>query len=246
VAAIAAVTGKLVAPHKFGIACPKIEEPDTYLIDDSMFIFPTEEMRNTPILRGPNIGEPPRNEMMPPTLSGQVVGKVGDKITTDHILPAGARLKYRSNIPAYAKFVFENVDPTFSERCLENKTMGVHNIIVAGESYGQGSSREHAAMCPMYLGVKAVIAKSFERIHSSNLINFGILPLVFEHPDDYGKLGKGDLLVAENWRERVSAGMPVLIANRTGGGSIECTYSLSEKQKATVLAGGLLNKITQK
>jgi len=246
VAAIAAVTGEITAPHKFGIACPKIEEPDTYLIDDSMFIFPTEEMRNTPILRGPNIGEPPRNEMMPQTLSGQVVGKLGDNITTDHILPAGARLKYRSNIPAYAKFVFENVDPTFSERCLENKTMGLHNVIVAGESYGQGSSREHAAMCPMYLGVKAVIAKSFERIHSSNLINFGILPLVLEHPDDYGKLGKGDLLVAENWRERVSAGMPVLIVNRTGGGSMECTYSLSEKQKGIVLAGGLLNKITQK
>jgi aconitate hydratase len=170
--------------------------------------------------------------------------KLGDNITTDHITPAGARLKYRSNVPRYAEFVFEHVDPSFAGRCLENKSKGIHNLIVAGDSYGQGSSREHASMCPMYLGVKAVIAKSFERIHSANLVNFGILPLAFRNPADFERIEPGDDVTAENWREAIAAGQPVLLHNGRSGARIECACALSEKQTAVLLAGGLLNHIT--
>lgn len=244
VAAAAAVTGRLTAPGRLGIPCPKIQEPDAYRIDDSMFIFPDEQAKDTPVFRGPNIGEPPRSAKMTAHLDGRVMIKLGDNITTDHITPAGTRLKYRSNVPKYAEFVFENVDPLFSGRCLENKSKGIHNIIVAGESYGQGSSREHASMCPMYLGVKAVIAKSFERIHSANLVNFGVLPLVFRHPTDYDRIGPDDRLIAENWREAVAKAEPIVLRNERSGVTIACACALSEKQTAIVLAGGLLNHIT--
>jgi aconitate hydratase len=244
VAASAAITGRLTAPERLGIPCPKIQEPDAYRIDDRMFIFPEARTPDTPVLRGPNIGEPPRSEPMTRDLSGRAMIKLGDNITTDHITPAGARLKYRSNVPKYSEFVFENVDPLFSRRCLENKLKGIHNIIVAGESYGQGSSREHASMCPMYLGVKAVIAKSFERIHSANLVNFGILPLVLRNPADYETIRPEDGLSAANWRAAVAAGEPVVIRNERSGAAIECTCALSGKQTAVVLAGGLLNYIT--
>lgn len=246
VAAAAAVTGRITAPSRLGIACPNILEPEYYQIDDSMFIVADESMKDTPIFRGPNIGEPPHSDKMIETLAGQVMIKLGDNITTDHITPAGARLKYRSNVPKYAEYVFENVDATFAGRCNENKTAGIHNIIVASESYGQGSSREHASMCPMYLGVKTVIAKSFERIHSANLINFGILPLVFQNPADYDAIEPNDNLTAENWRESLIKGKPVEIYNHRTGATIDCIYTLSEKQTAVILDGGLLNHITNK
>jgi aconitate hydratase len=244
VAAAAAVTGRLEAPGRLGIACPKIQEPDAYGVDDGMFIFPSGQIDDTPVFRGPNIGEPPRSAKMTANLDGRVMIKLGDNITTDHITPAGARLKYRSNVPKYAEFVFENIDPLFSRRCLENKSKGVHNIVVAGASYGQGSSREHASMCPMYLGVKAVIAKSFERIHSANLINFGVLPLVFRHPADYDGIEPDDRLSAADWREAVAQAETIVVRNERSGAAIACTCELSEKQTAIVLAGGLLNHIT--
>jgi aconitate hydratase len=243
-AAAAAVTGRLTRPDRLGIPYPKVEEPHAYRIDDSMFIFPTEALKATPVFRGPNIGEPPRSEKMTQELAGCVMIKLGDNVTTDHITPAGARLKYRSNVPKYAEFVFETVDPLFSRRCLDNKSKGVHNLIVAGESYGQGSSREHASMCPMYLGVKAVVAKSFERIHSANLVNFGILPLVFRNPADYDGVEPGDGLNAANWREAVTKHETVVLQNARTGAAIECAYTLSKKQTAVILAGGLLNHIT--
>jgi aconitate hydratase len=245
-AAVAAVTGSLHDPRTFGIPYPKIEEPEKYHIDDSMFIFPKPERSDTPIFRGPNIGEPPRNEKMPQSLKGEAMVKLGDKITTDHITPAGSRLKYRSNVPKYAEYVFENVDSTFAQRCLENKRRGVHNIIIAGESYGQGSSREHAAMCPMYLGVKAVIAKSFERIHSANLVNFGVVPLLFESAADYDRIQKGDRLTSEGWREALTAGKSIFVRNARTQEVFTCTSLLSEPQKEAILAGGLLNCITSK
>jgi aconitate hydratase len=244
VAAAAAATGRLASPECLGMAFPRIQEPEAYDVDESMFIFPNPAMRERQILRGPGIGDPPRSEPMCPGLSGRVMIKLGDNITTDHILPAGERLKYRPNVPKSSEFVFENIDPTFAGRCLDNKGKGIHNIIVAGESYGQGSSREHAAMCPMYLGVKAIIAKSFERIHCSNLINFGILPLVLRDPQDLDGLMPGDGLSAANWRQAVKEGAPILIRSERTRKTIGCTCELSITQRAIVAAGGLLNHLT--
>ncbi|HOX23027.1 MAG TPA: hypothetical protein PLL10_06140, partial [Elusimicrobiales bacterium] len=170
----------------------------------------------------------------------------GDKITTDHIMPAGARLKYRSNVPKYAEFVFEGVDVAFSKRALEHKKAGGQSIIVAGESYGQGSSREHAAMCPMYLGIKAVLAKSFERIHSANLVNFGIVPLLFANPADYEAIAQDDTLTCSDFAEAVKSGRPVLLKSEKTGKQIECKYELSQRQRDIALAGGLLNYTTSK
>jgi aconitate hydratase len=245
-AAVAAITGRLIDPRTAGLAYPRIGEPDAYLVDDRMFIFPTREMRGRPLVRGPNIGEPPHNQEMARSLDGVVAIKVGDRITTDHIIPAGQRLKYRSNVPKYAQYVFEHVDRAFARRCKEQKAKDLHNVIVAGASYGQGSSREHAAMCPMYLGVKAVIAKSFERIHAANLVNFGILPLVFEHPADYEAIREGDRLTAENWREDLLAGRTLAVTNGRTGEAVECSYELSERERAIVASGGLLNHIVAK
>ncbi|MDQ7772637.1 MAG: aconitate hydratase [Elusimicrobiales bacterium] len=246
VAAVAAVTGKFTDPARAGIEYPAVKEPSSFLVDDSMFIKPSAELRKTEVFRGPNIGEPPKNDKMPEKLNGAVMIHVGDKITTDHIMPAGARLKYRSNVPAYAKYVFENVDPEFHKRCQESKAAGFHNVIVAGESYGQGSSREHAAMCPMYLGVKAVVAKSFERIHAANLINFGIAPLTFKNQADYDQIKAGDKLTCGDWRAAFAEGRPVVLKNERTGASIECVCALSERQKAILTAGGLLNQTTGK
>lgn len=240
VAAIAALNGKFVDPRKAGLQYPKIEMPDQFLIDDSMFVFPPESGAGVEILRGPNIGAPPSNEPLTDTISGQVTLKVGDKITTDHIMPAGARLKYRSNVPKYSEFVFEPVDNTFPERAMANKEAGRANIIIAGESYGQGSSREHAALCPMYLGVKAVIAKSVERIHAANLVNFGILALAFKDYSDYDRFEQGDEVELPDVKAKLAAGDPIILKNRTKGIDIELTYNLSDRQKAILNEGGLL------
>ncbi len=240
VAAVAALEGKFADPRKLGIDYPSVKMPEKYLIDDGMFVFPTAVLRDCEVRRGPNIGEPPRNDRMPKDLSGIAMIKVGDKITTDHIMPAGARLKYRSNVPKYSTFVFENVDPDFPSRCMKSKESGVGSIIIAGESYGQGSSREHAALCPMYLGVKAVVAKSFERIHAANLVNFGILPLTFADPADYDKISKGDELAIDSVASALSGGK-VALRNKKTGNAINCNAALSERQRMIVLAGGLLN-----
>jgi len=162
---------------------------------------------------------------------------VGDNITTDHIMPAGSRLKYRSNIAAYAHYTFEGVDPSFHDRAKANQQQGIDNIVVAGLSYGQGSSREHAAICPMYLGVKVVLAKSFERIHQANLINFGILPLEFINAEDYNLIAADDNLELHTQLEHSR----VTVINTTKGIEIETLVTLSKRQKAILLAGGLLN-----
>jgi len=241
VAAAAALTGKLVDPRTLGMDYPMSPMPREFAVDDRMFIFPSDELRATEIVRGPNIGAPPRNDAMPKVLTAEVMIKLGDKITTDHIMPAGARLKYRSNVPRYATFVFENVDETFARRCLTAKEAGRHSVIVAGESYGQGSSREHAALCPMYLGVKAVIARSFERIHAANLVNFGILPLTFANPSDYERIHQGDVLELPHLHGEVANGKTVTVVRKTTGESLVCNTALSSRQRRIVLAGGLLN-----
>ena len=154
-------------------------------------------------------------------------------------------MKYRSNVPKYAEFVFEIVDDTFHKRAIENKEKGKHNIIIGGLSYGQGSSREHAALCPMFLGVKAVIAKSFERIHSANLINFGILPLTFKSDSDYESIDESDELEIPNVREILLKNEPLVVKNKTKGTEHEVTYTLSQRQRDIVLAGGMLPYTTK-
>jgi len=241
-AAAAALTGVFTDART--MVCPaEVVEPSTFKVDDSMFLFRETAGRGVPgteIVRGPNIGQVPSGKPLPETLKGVAVIKVGDKITTDHIMPAGARLKYRSNVPLYAKYVFEHVDADFYKNASANRDAGLHNAIVAGESYGQGSSREHAAMCPMYLGVKVLLAKSVERIHLANLINFGIVPFVFDHPADYDGITKGDRLVIEGLREAVTGSGRAVVNNVTQGTAFAVTTTLSVRQKRIVLNGGLL------
>ncbi|HEQ78644.1 MAG TPA: aconitate hydratase, partial [Euryarchaeota archaeon] len=164
----------------------------------------------------------------------------------DHIMPAGARLKYRSNVPKYSEFVFEGVDSTFHNRAMANRDNGVHNIVVGGLSYGQGSSREHAALCPMYLGVKAVIAQSFERIHSANLVNFGILPLVFQSEEDYKNVDQDDQLEITQIKESFEKDEPLTVKNLTKDFEFRVKYELSGRQKSIILAGGTLSMIKNK
>ena len=241
-AVAAALTGVVTDPTALD-APPPVRFPDRFGIDDSMFLYRETAGIGVPgaeIARGPNIGEVPSGSPLPETLDAVVAIKVGDKITTDHIMPAGARLKYRSNVPVYAKYVFEPVDPTFHDRCLANKAAGVANVIVAGESYGQGSSREHAALCPMYLGVKAVVAKSVERIHAANLVNFGIVPFVFENPADADRIEQGDAIELPGVAAAVRGdGVATVVVRRTGE-SFRVRASLSERQRGILLAGGLM------
>ncbi|MDR2848968.1 MAG: aconitate hydratase [Verrucomicrobiota bacterium] len=242
-AAAAALSGVFTDPRACDAVPPAVAEPAVFDIDDSMFLFRETAGRGgpgTPVVRGPNIGQVPAGQPLPETLDGIAAIKVGDKITTDHIMPAGARLKYRSNVPQYAKYVFEHVDPAFYANASANRDAGRHNVIVAGESYGQGSSREHAAMCPMYLGVKAVLAKSIERIHCANLINFGIVPLIFDNPSDYEAVAQGDRLVAGGLREAVAGDGKVTVTNETRGTVFTVSASLSDRQKKIILGGGLL------
>lgn len=245
-AALAAITGRFTDPlSNHGIAYPEVVQPTQFLIDDTMFVFPPAEGSDVEIFRGPNIGDPPKNTPLKESLEGYVTIKVGDKITTDHIMPAGARLKYRSNIPVYSKYVFEPVDEHFSERCTENQDRGKDNFIVAGASYGQGSSREHAAICPMYLGVKAVIALSIERIHQNNLCNFGIIPLTFVDEADYQKLDQNDELVLENVKQQIE-GKEVVLKNKTKSLEIRLSCDVTDEQRSMLISGGLLNILKER
>ena len=158
-------------------------------------------------------------------------------------MPAGVFLKYRSNIPEYSKYVFNTVDSTFPERCLSNKAESIANIIVGGESYGQGSSREHAALCPMYLGVKAVVARSMERIHKANLINFGIVPLLFASEADYDSINQDDTLELPDVKSHLQAGENLVLRNLTKGEEYSLKYELTERQKTILFAGGMLNSM---
>ena len=249
-AVLSAIKGKFINPlSDHGIPYP-VEKPITsFIVDDSLLIFPPENRSEVIIERGPNIGDPPKSSPLLDFIQGVCTLKAGDKITTDHIMPAGARLKYRSNIPAYAHYTFEGVDETFHDRAMANKQNSVANIVVAGVSYGQGSSREHAAICPMYLGVKAVLAKSFERIHQANLCNFGILPLEFVTESDYERIEQGDELeivhVGSALEEMVASGTPIVVHNRTQSCDIPTTARITTRQLAMLKAGGLLNYTKQ-
>ena len=215
-----------------------IQMPEKFLINDSAVLapVPAEEADKAEVLRGPNIKEFPKSKAFTDELTAQLVLKVEDNITTDHIMPAGAKiLPYRSNIPFLSKFCFEVCDPTFSERA---KAAG-DGIIVGGSNYGQGSSREHAALVPMYLGIRGVIAKSFARIHVANLINAGILPMTFVNPDDYNQLNQDDKLTISDIVGGMEKG--VLTVTTDKGFSFQVSCVLTERQRAILLAGGLLN-----
>lgn len=244
IAAVAAIYGRIVDPRTVEeLEYPRVREPKSFHINDSMFIQPPGDGSSVAIVRGPNIGIVPKNEPLPVDIAGVAAIRVGDKITTDHIMPAGQRLKHRSNVETYSKFVFENMDPEFSQRAAKNRDEGLHNFIIAGESYGQGSSREHAALCPMYLGVKAVIAKSIERIHRANLINFGIVPFLFKKAADYEKIEEDDRLSCMGIHGALSRDVSATIKNETKGIEIPVTVNLSERQKEILLVGGLLNYV---
>ena len=238
-AAASALTGRVELPTKNPVAA--VPSPKKFPIDDAMFLYRNtagKGVKGTEIVRGPNIAQVPKGQPLAADLKGAVAIKVGDKITTDHIMPAGARLKYRSNIPEYAKFVFEPCDPKFHDKCMATRDKGLANVIVAGESYGQGSSREHAAMCPMYLGVKAVLAKSIERIHRANLINFGIVPLVFDDPKSYDLVVADAAIEMPGLRAAIERGDKVTV--KVGKTSFTATAALSERERHLVLCGGLL------
>lgn len=239
VAAASALTGYLTDPRELG-EFPEITLPEEFIINDNMVAVPAtpEEAKNVEVMYGPNIKPFPSSEPLADDITAKAILKVGDDITTDHIMPAGAKiLPYRSNIPYLSQFCFGVCDKTFPERI---KAEG-KGIIIGGANYGQGSSREHAALVPLYLGVKAVITKSFARIHCANLINAGIIPLNFADPDDYDKITEGDELSLEGIKNAIITSSPVVLKNLTTGESYKIKYEFSDRQKDIILAGGLLN-----
>ena len=238
-AAISAITGVLTDPRTIG-AMPPYVMPEKFVINDNMVVAPAtpEEAPDVEILRGPNIKPFPINKPLAENIAAGVTLKVGDNITTDHIMPAGAKiLPLRSNIPAISKYCFTVCDETFPKRAKE----AGQSIIVGGSNYGQGSSREHAALAPLYLGVKAIICKSFARIHKQNLINNGILPLTFVNEADYDKIDQGDKLEIPGVKSAIKHGDKILVKNITKGTFFHTTLELSERGKGMILEGGLLN-----
>lgn len=244
-----ALKGEFCDPRTLDIEYPQISDPDSFLINDNMIQNPPENGENVEIIRKETIGQPPLNQPLPDTIDGSVIIKVGDKITTDHISPAGIHLKLRSNIPAYAKVVFECFTepgkPSFAERAAAVRDAGRHGIIVGRESYGQGSSREHAAICPMFLGIKAVIAVAIERIHRANLVNFGIMPLEFDNPADYDLISEGDTIRIDECREQLSSmnGINASIIGADGKpkADIRLKGPTNPEDVQIILAGGMLN-----
>ncbi len=242
-AAAAGIFGEVTDPRKLEslMAWPDVQNPAKYVLDDSSIIFPLppEEAKTVEIVTGPNIVPFPDFEELPETLEAEVIFTVGDNISTDTIMPAGNKvLPYRSNIPAISQFVFEQLDPDFHKRAREKG----NGVVIGGENYGQGSSREHAALAPRYLGIRAKIVKSFARIHKANLVNFGILPLIFKNAADYDLLKQGDRLIFPDVRRLVASGaveIPVLVDGR----EIITVLDVSDRQRQELLTGGTLNYV---
>ncbi len=241
-AAASAVAGVLTDPRTLDLELD-IPMPEQFLVNDNMIIPPAEEGETVELVRGPNIKPFPQNVPLGEKAAGMVLIKLGDHITTDHIMPSNAKLlPYRSNIPYLAEYCLTPCDPEFPKRAAANKG----GIIVAGENYGQGSSREHAALAPLYLGVKAVLAKSFARIHRANLINSGIIPLTFVSESDYDGLQESDQLEIPNIREQLQAGDEVIVRNLTQACEYRMNCELTEKELAVILMGGKINWIKQR
>ncbi len=239
VAATTAINGVITDPRTLGTP-PKIETPKELIIDDSGFLPPAKDPDKVEIIRGPNIEKFPLSKPVEEKISGIVLIKLKNNVSTDEIMPAGAKiLPLRSNVPAIAEYVFHYVDPTFPKRAKEKGP----GIIIAGENYGQGSSREHAAIAPMYLGVRAVVARSFARIHHDNLINFGLPPLRFTRPEDYDSFAQDDKIELIGVRTSLKEKKPVKIRNLTKSKEAELNYELTNRQIEILLAGGLVNHL---
>jgi len=243
--AVFAVKGEIVDPRLSGLSIQIPKEPRRYIINDNMIIKPKKHISPVEIVKGPNIKDVPVKEPLEDDIEAEVLLKVGDNITTDDIMPAGSQiLPLRSNIPAISEYVFSNLDNTFSRRAKEKISSG--GIIVGGENYGQGSSREHAAIAPMFLGVKAVIAKSFARIHRSNLINFGIMPLQFRRSEDYDMISQGDEVLIENVKELLKKDQVYIAKDITKDYTFELFSNLNDREKEIIIDGGLLPHIKKK
>ncbi len=238
--AVFAVRGEMIDPREAGLEMKPFREPKKYVINRNFIIPPKDDRSKAEVIKGPNIKEISVKAPLQDTIEAEILIKLGDNITTDDIMPAGSKvLPFRSNIPAISGFVFSGIDPAFSERAKEKKEKG-GGIIIGGENYGQGSSREHAAIAPMFLGIQAVIAKSFARIHRSNLINFGILPLQFENPEDHDRVDSGDCLVIRNLHASISREKTLAVENRTTGYQFAVRINLNDREKELIRKGGLL------
>jgi aconitate hydratase len=237
--AAAAIKGVITDPRELGkeMCYPRIKDPDKYIVDEASIIFPTDAQRKTEVVRGPNVRPLPKMEPLPEKLDTEVVLKVGDNISTDTIMPAGNKiLPLRSNIEAISEYIFSQITPDFARECREKGA----GVVIGGENYGQGSSREHAALGPRYLGVRAKIVKSFARIHKANLCNFGVLPLTFKNPADYDRFQKGSKVTFPDVRKQIEKGdkeIPVTV----DGQPIITLLEVSARQRKHLLAGGTLN-----
>ncbi|MFN2128560.1 MAG: aconitate hydratase, partial [Anaerolineales bacterium] len=230
-------------PRTLKIAYPSFKVPVNIRINEHMLVEPKQESAEVELEKGPNIKPLPSFDALPDSLEGPVLLKVGDNISTDEIMPAGSRvLPFRSNIPEISKFVFQQVDTGYYDRAIHYQKQG--SFVAGGKNYGQGSSREHAALAPRYLGVRAILAKNYARIHHQNLANFGILPLEFVTADDWQRIDQDDFLVIKNIREALESGKEIQVNNRTKDEHYRLTYHLTPRQIESVLAGSMINLVS--
>jgi aconitate hydratase len=241
-ATASAITGVITDPRTLDMDYPRFTEPEVIRINSQMLLAPPDSGQPIELQKGPNIRPLPPFDPLPDTIRAPVLLKAANDISTDEIMPAGAAiLPYRSNIPEISKFAFSRLDEDFYERALPHKEQGF--IIAAGNNYGQGSSREHAAIAPRYLGLKAVVAKSFARIHWQNLINFGMLPLTFVNPDDYERIAQGDEVEIKDIHRALKRGDRVQITNKTKNETYGTQHTMSERQIEMILQGSLINVV---
>jgi aconitate hydratase len=244
-AAASALAGVITDPRTLKMEYPRFLQPENLIINTNMLTPPAKNGEKIELEKGPNIAPLPRFDPLPATIKGPVLLKLGDNISTDAIMPAGEQvLPYRSNIPAISKFVFGQIDETYHDRAIRYAASG--SLIVGGRNYGQGSSREHAAIAPRFLGLKAVIAKSFARIHQQNLINFGILPLTFVDPLGWEKINQDDILFLSDLRETIGRGNQVKVINKTKGETYITEHAMTDRQIEMVLAGSLINLMRER
>jgi aconitate hydratase len=247
-AAASALTGVITDPRTLDMAYPQVKYPEKRIVNEKMLVppLPEDKAREIELVKGPNIDSLPELEPLPDEMELPILLKVGDDISTDEIMPAGSRvLPYRSNIPKISEFVYEIVDPTYAERALEFKSVGGHAII-GGDNYGQGSSREHAALAPRYLGLRLVVAKGFARIHRKNLVNYGILPLVFDDKSAYELIEKEDVIVLENLHQQLRESNGLTVRFKKENLTIPASHNLSAHMVDVLLAGGLTNWVQEK